>query len=219
MSDVREQIMANIRHSLGRGELADEVETQLANRISEPEQGIRPHFDQDLVERFVEKLEAVAGTVARVSSIDQVPKAIGHYLDQHQVEARIVVSQHPSIKEIEWPQYWQVEKRAARDEDHVSITGAFAGIAETGTLAILSGPEAPTTLNFLPDDHIVVMHTEQIVSHLEDLWWLMRREKQDMPRTVNLITGPSRTADVEQTIQLGAHGPRRLHVVLVDSSN
>ena len=210
--------MENIRRSLGREELADDVKAQLKDRISEPEQGIRPHFDQDLIERFIEKLEAAASTVAWVPSINQIPAAIGSYLDQHQVEARMVMAEHPTLQDIDWPQHWQIEKRAASGEDHVSITGAFAGIAETGTLALLSGPKNPTTLNFLPDDHIVVMRIEQIVSHLEDLWWLMRKDKQVMPRTVNLVTGPSRTADVEQTIQLGAHGPRRLHVVLVDNN-
>ena len=128
----------------------------------------------------------------------------------------MVVSNHPVLNPIEWPEEWKIEQRPARGEDTVSITGAHAGIAETGTVAILSGADSPSTLNFLPDDHIVVIRMDQIVSHFEDLWWLLQKQDLDIPRTVNLITGPSRTADVEQTIQLGAHGPRRFHVVLVE---
>lgn len=217
MSQARGLIMANIRRSLGRDPLPNGVQDELRVRISEPEQGIRPRFEQDLAERFIEKLEAVSGSVTRVNRMHEVPKTIQQYLDQYQIGTSMVMSGQQALSQIEWPESWQIENRPARGEDRVSITGAFAGIAETGTLALLSGHADPTTLNFLPDDHIVIIQADQIVSHLEDLWWLLRRQNQSMPRTVNLITGPSRTADVEQTIQLGAHGPRRLHVILVES--
>ena len=80
---------------------------------------------------------------------------------------------------------------------------------------LLSGPEHPTTLNFLPEDHVVVLRESRIVPHLEDAWALLRKERATMPRTVNLICGPSKTGDVELVILEGAHGPRRLHVVVV----
>ena len=107
---------------------------------------------------------------------------------------------------------------------------------------LASGPGTPSTLNFLPDTHIVVLHAGQVVASYEDGWDLLRALCQDdrrplagevdrptgrperanasplLPRTVNLITGPSRTGDIEQRIQLGAHGPRRLHVVLVEDA-
>ena len=92
--------------------------------------------------------------------------------------------------------------------------GAFAGVAETGTLIMRSGPNHPTTLNFLPDTHIVVIRKSQVVGTYEDAWDRLR--EGDMPRTVNLITGASRTGDIEQTIFMGAHGPRRMHIVLVE---
>jgi len=94
------------------------------------------------------------------------------------------------------------------------LTTAFAAIAETGTLMLLSGPHGPTTLNFLPSTHVVVLFESQVTGAYEDAWDLLRA-LPDMPRTVNLITGPSRTGDIEQTIYLGAHGPLNLHVVLV----
>jgi L-lactate dehydrogenase complex protein LldG len=102
----------------------------------------------------------------------------------------------------------------------VSVTGAFAAIAETGTLMLLSGPSGPTTLNFLPDNHIVVLRASQLVGAYEEAWGRLRElyGPGKLPRTVNLITGPSRTADIEQTIQLGAHGPRRLHILVVEDA-
>jgi L-lactate utilization protein LutC len=108
-----------------------------------------------------------------------------------------------------------VERRAGVGSDLVTVTGAYAAVAETGSVVLLSSAESPTTLNFLPDDHLVVVRESQIVAHIEDVWTRMRKDKRAMPRTVNFISGPSKTADVEQTIQEGAHGPRRLHVILV----
>ncbi|MDG4585055.1 MAG: LUD domain-containing protein, partial [Candidatus Competibacter sp.] len=117
-----------------------------------------------------------------------------------------------------WPEEptLRIERRAAVDGDKTSVSLAFAGIAETGTLMLLSGPHSPTTLNFLPDTHIVVLRTDRIVGAYEDAWDLLRARGSGMPRTVNFITGPSRSADIEQTVQMGAHGPLRLHIVLVE---
>ena len=121
----------------------------------------------------------------------------------------------PNLEGVQWSNRLVVERRAARGSDQVSVTGAFAGIAETGSVMLLSGPESPTTLNFLPEDHIVVLRESRIVPHPEDAWALLREERSTMPRTVNLICGPSKTGDVELVITEGAHGPRRLHVVVV----
>ena len=104
--------------------------------------------------------------------------------------------------------------------DETSITPIFAGVAETGTLMLQSDASLPTSLNFLPENHVVIVKESQIVGPLEDAWARLRTaraaaEDEVMPRTVNLITGPSRTGDIEQKIQMGAHGPRRLHVILV----
>ncbi len=98
------------------------------------------------------------------------------------------------------------------------MTPAFTAVAETGTLMLRSGPDHPTTLNFLPDTHIVVLRAGQIVGPYEDAWAKLRAAG-DMPRAVNFVSGPSRTADIEQTIQLGAHGPRRLHIVLIEDGD
>ena len=112
----------------------------------------------------------------------------------------------------------QVKTGVAVDEDAVSVTSAFAGIAETGTLMLYSAPESPTTLNFLPEVHLAVLPTDRIVGTYEDGWQRLRGllGAGKMPRVVNWITGPSRTADIEQTLLLGAHGPKRLHILLVD---
>ena len=80
-----------------------------------------------------------------------------------------------------------------------------------------SAPERPTTLNLLPDTAIAVLRASRLVGALEEAWDLLREDAGVMPRNVMLVTGPSRSADIEQTLELGAHGPRRLHVVLIEA--
>lgn len=216
MKAARDRVLANIRAGLNRKEpLAESVTAVLDARLERPRANVKPAVDGDAVERFVTKVESVHGAVVRVAALDKVSEAVEAHLEEHGLSPDLVVAPDPALEEIPWSNRFAIERRPAGGDDRVSVTGAFAGIAETGTLVLLSGPESPTTLNFLPDDHIVVLRSDRIVTHMEDAWARLRKERGKMPRTVNLITGPSKTADVEQTIQEGAHGPRRLRVVLV----
>ncbi len=216
MSDAREQILASIRRSLKRtGALEGSVSQMLDERLAQHPVHVQPALQGDHAARFVSKLEAVAGTAARVSSLAAVPDAVVDYLSAQALPLEVVMASAPMLARMDWPASLKIERRVARREDHVTDTGAVAAVAETGSLVLVSGRESPTTLNFLPDVHIVVLRREQIVAHIEDVWSRLRSELAAMPRTINFITGPSRTADVEQTIQLGAHGPRSLHVIVV----
>jgi L-lactate utilization protein LutC len=133
----------------------------------------------------------------------------------HNLASRLAAAPHSLLAGLVWPDPLKVSHGRAQGDDLAGLSVAYCGIAETGSLVMLSGPGSPTTLNFLPDDFICVLDVKRIVPRMEDAWALMREEHLSTPRSVNIITGPSRTADVEQTIQLGAHGPRRLHVVLL----
>jgi len=216
MSDAREQVLANIRGALNReGPLPDSIARSLQGQLSRPRANLKPAIGDDLTAYFIEKLESVSGKVTRVASIDEVAAVVARNLESFDLGDALVVAPDPALQGIPWSNRLRVERRAAAGGDRLSVTGAYAAVAETGSLVLLSSPESPTTLNFLPDDHLIVLHESQIVPHIEDVWVRMRRDKQAMPRTVNFITGPSKTADVEQTIQEGAHGPRRLHVILV----
>ena len=216
MSDAREQVLANIRGALNReGPLPDSIARSLQGQLSRPRANLKPAIGDDLTAYFIEKLESVSGKVTRVASIDEVAAVVARHLERFDLGDALVVAPDPALQGIPWSNRLRVERRAAAGGDRLSVTGAYAAVAETGSLVLLSSPESPTTLNFLPDDHLIVLHESQIVPHIEDVWVRMRRDKQAMPRTVNFITGPSKTADVEQTIQEGAHGPRRLHVILV----
>ena len=204
MSTPREQILAEVRRSVAR-----------APRIEAKAAPVRPAVEGDLVERFIARLQKAGGTADRVSAPGDVPRFVAGYLDGSGLARRLVASADPILRNAHWPADFSLEHRAANREDRASLTGVFSAVAETGSLVLLSGPETPTTLNFLPETHIAIVRASQIVRHMEDVWPLVRKQHRQPPRTVNFITGPSRTADVEQTIQVGAHGPRRLHVLVL----
>lgn len=224
-ASARAQILAGIGKSLGR--TAGEAQRAAAReRIAGHARNLIPararidHADQ--IRLFEQMALEVSATVARLPGLDAVPDAVADYLAGHNLPAELRVAPDPALDPIPWDRRptLTVSSGRARDADAVSLTGCFAGIAETGTLMLVSGAERPTTLNFLPDTHIVVLKAEQVVGGYEDAWDRLRAHgpafEGGMPRTVNMVTGPSRTGDIEQTIQLGAHGPRRLHILLVE---
>jgi L-lactate dehydrogenase complex protein LldG len=216
MSDTREQVLTNIRTALNRvGPLPDSVGKSLQGRLARPRANLKPVIGPDTIAHFIDKLESVSAKVTRVATIDMAAEVVAEHLQRFGLGNAVVAAPDPALQGIPWSNRLSVERRAAAGGDRVTVTGAYAAVAETGSLVLLSSAESPTTLNFLPDDHVIVVHESQIVPHIEDVWARMRSDKRNMPRTVNFITGPSKTADVEQTIQEGAHGPRRLLVILV----
>ena len=222
MSETREQILAGIRRSLKRGRLDAARETELREHVAAHRRNLVPARaatldDPRRVDLFVGMAEEVQATVARVISPAAVPEEVARYLAAENLPADLVRAPDPSLDDILWDARPLLRIRRGRAEagDTASLTPCFAAIAETGTLMLISGAETPTTLNFLPDTHIVLVYADQVVATYEDGWDRLRTNGR-MPRAVNFITGPSRTGDIEQRIELGAHGPRRLHIVLVD---
>jgi L-lactate dehydrogenase complex protein LldG len=218
----REDILGGIRKALKRGRLDDASTVALRARLEDPQRNLIPARatvldDAARIDLFVAMAEEVQTTVDRVACLADVPGAVALYLASENLPAELVMAPDPTLDAIPWNErpLLRLRRGKAAPGDQVSVTPAFAGIAETGTLMLTSGPETPTTLNFLPDTHIVVLRADQVLPHYEEGWSRLRA-RGAMPRTVNFITGPSRTGDIEQRIQLGAHGPRRLHIVLVD---
>ncbi len=231
MNTSREAILGTIRDSLRRGGVARTDRAELESRLSDPQPNLIPARAQlppaKRVDLFVSMAVEAAATVARVKTLAEVPRAVADYLKGENLPAQIVMAPDPSLDEIPWSNSPLIEFRRgrAKGDDQVSLSRAFAAVAETGTLVMVSDRDQPTTLHFLPETEIVVTGKSQVVGSYEDAWARLRERQRaadgkdgawEMPRTVNFITGPSRSADIELTMQLGAHGPRRLHIVLVD---
>lgn len=222
MTGARSAILNGIRRSLRRGELSGEARQAVEQRLAAPPRGpavARAQLPQpEKVALFCQWAESNSATVVRVRA-PEVPGEVAAYLARNNLPAQAAMAPSPLLDGYDWASQKMLALRRGCGEgsDQVSITGAFAGIAETGTLVTASGPDHPVSLNLLPDTHIVVLREADIVAGYEDVWARLRARygKNTLPRTINTITGPSRTGDIEQTIELGAHGPRQMHIVVV----
>ena len=221
----RSRILGALRRGLGRDELPASAREKLETRLADPKanlipaRGDKPHGEQ--VALFAEMAEGVQASVARVADATGVPGAVTDYLAQNNLPSDIVMAPDAALDSYPWADRPMLNLRRGRaeDADQVSVTGAAMAFAETGTLMLTADAARPSTLNFLPENHIVVLRAEQITGAYEEGWQSLRAAGGNggfMPRTVNLVTGPSRTGDIEQRMQLGAHGPRRLHIIIVD---
>ena len=220
----RDAILGALRTRLKRDADGGAGAQAVAKRLSAHRRNLIPQRGQldragriDLFEDYAAGADA---TVARVATAGDVPGAVADFLKRHNLPANLVRAPDADLDAIPWDSQptLTLEARRAEEPDAVSVTAAFGGVAETGTLVLVSGGDNPTTLNFLPENHIVVLWADRISGDYEAQWSALRERYGEgaLPRTVNLVTGPSRSADIEQTIQLGAHGPRRLHIVIVD---
>lgn len=218
----RDAILARVRKALGRNGSDAEARARAEAYIAAHEQGPRPTMPPDLVERFIHRARDMASTVARIATIDEVPARVAHYLADLQLPPALASQRATSG--VCWPEFatldWAaaglaIEARPTIGNDKLAITGAYCAIAETGTLVLVSGADTPTASALLPATHVAVLRADRIVSGMEEAFALVRAERRSMPRALNLISGPSRTGDIEQTIVLGAHGPYRVHILVL----
>lgn len=222
-TQARDSVLATIRRSLGvtgrEAPRRDSVDARLA--AARP--GVIPargQLDEGArTDLFCGKAEASAATVARVATEAEVPGEVARFLRDSNAPATIRMGSDPALATLPWSTTaLDVSTGASAGSDINGLSRAFGAVAETGTLALLSGQDNPTTLNFLPDNHLIVVAARDIAGDYEAVFGRVRGRygQGHMPRTLNLVTGPSRSADIEQTLILGAHGPRRLHVIVVD---
>lgn len=212
MSDV----LAEIRAALGvRGDEAERRRAVAERLACPPDHPVparvrKPH--QALVADFIARLTANRASVERVPDLAGAPAAIARRLQAQNLPARLAAA--PSLHALDLAPI-EAEFRTPRARDEVGLSRADFGIAETGTLALFSGPDDPATLAFVPENHIVLLDEAAIVGPFEAVWQAQRERFPDLPpRALCFLSGPSRTADIEQTLELGAHGPKRLHVIL-----
>ena len=210
---ARDNILDRIHAALGKS--ASRAERGEINAyISQHAAGPRPQAEWELAARFRERALSLASSVDQVASISEMPQAVARYLRENNLPLQAVC--WPEFAQLDWAaQGMNVTARPAQGNDLLGITGVFCAIAETGTLVLLSHENTPAATSLLPETHIAVVKTARIVKGMEEAWALLRTERGSLPRAVNFISGPSRTADIEQTVTLGAHGPYRVHIVLV----
>jgi L-lactate dehydrogenase complex protein LldG len=214
---ARASVMARVRRAMGRagpdpGKLAEANDT-----IARHAHGPRPSLPADLGARFAERARDMASTLETITGREEIPAAVRRYVDAMRIEGRDRDGVcWPELADLDWAGAGlNMQNRPTGGNDRLGVTGVYCAIAETGTLVVLSGHDTPTATTLLPDTHIAVVTAAQIVSGMEEAFALVRTGQKLLPRAINMISGPSRTGDIEQTIVLGAHGPIRVHILLL----
>ena len=222
MSSARDDILATLRRSLGVSGSEAPRRSTVDDRLASAPAGIIPARAKvegaARLELFKRHAEEALATVAVVPHADAVPQEAARYLRDANLPATLRIGEDARLADMPWDATsLEIARGPSAGRDLNALSHAFGGIAETGTLALVSGPDNPTTLNFLPDNHIVVVAAADLTGSFEESVDRLRQRygKGAMPRSLNLITGPSRSADIEQTLILGAHGPRKLHIIVV----
>lgn len=216
---AREAILGRIGAALDRPKDspsadANKPPAEVAARLQAWRRSTVPLVAGDMIETLLQNMQAVLMTVTRVDSPDECVAAVREYLVALGIDAESegVVSVAPALSTFDWPAEYHAGP--ASGDELVGITPCIAAVAETGSVVTASGPLTPASLNFLPETHIIIVHESQVVRYVDDVFATIR-STDPLPRAINFVTGPSRTADIEQTLEIGAHGPRRMHVVLV----
>ncbi|MEE9333499.1 MAG: lactate utilization protein [Granulosicoccaceae bacterium] len=219
MSGAKEAILARIRAALDAdtpGSAAGEIlqrrfsYEEVQQRLNEPREQLRPALSGDKLELLVSQMEGVQMSVSQLQTSGEIVDQVNWYLESEGLSGCVSVA--PALRKLAWSA--DTHFGAATSKEVASVTDCFGAVAETGSVVLASSSESPITLGFLPDTHVVVLKSSDVVGHSNDIWPLLR-ELPELPRGVNFVTGPSRTGDIEQTIEIGAHGPRRMHVLLI----
>lgn len=221
--DARDQVFASMRRALEPSR-DNTAQAQVQARLDAPMPTLIPaRADLDADERiglFIEQAKRVQTDVDRIDSYADLPQVIADYLRRHNLPMQLVIAEDDRLVANDWTgSLIEVKTGSPGRRDSVGLTTAFAGIAETGTLMLPSDRDHPTMLAFLPETAIVVLPSDRVARAYEDVMHAFRNGDRPLPRSVNFVTGPSRSGDIEQTLQLGAHGPKRLLILLVNQES
>lgn len=220
---ARALVLSRIRAGLGVSGRDRAREAAVEERLRAHRRGTIParaHVEPEaLLELMTTMLGAQGAEVTRASTPEDAVRAIAGDLRDHALPSRLRMGSDAQLAALPWEVAGEIERvfGPANGEDRASLSRAVAAAGETGTLFLVSGADNPTTLAFLPEVHFILIRAGDVVGSYEEAFDRLRAiyGEGSLPRTVNLISGPSRTADIEQTIVRGAHGPKRLHVVIL----
>ena len=184
--------------------------------------------DAELKSWFFKKLKGNLVNLCEISSRLEIPQTVQKIINERNLDAGCELVVSPEIQG--WSLDWNLiddnnkplkpRFDRARDSDQVSVTPIFMAIAETGTLMLTSDPKRPVSLNFLPDIHIAILFADQLFATMEQGFAQIRRTYgSKIPRTINFISGASRTGDIEGEILHGIHGPRHLYLIWIQSDS
>jgi L-lactate dehydrogenase complex protein LldG len=211
---ARSQLFAKLR-GCSSGTPAAELERELLAIGRAPAAALP---SPDLCAAFLANVLKNQGTVDCAGNRSETVKAVGQYVYQHFRSHRLVASNDSRLAAMPWrdagvlPRFGSVEPG-----EPVALSFARLAIAETGSIITWTGKANPAANNLLPEHHIVLVDSADLVTTMEQAWDSINQEmtKTGRPRGINFIAGPSSTGDIEGKLVYGAHGPRSWHVILM----
>jgi len=214
---AREQILGDVRRALKR--TAGQPPLFEAAPLPAPALRIPPNDRNRYAELFGQKLENLGGKCFRVRDTLAVVPAIAELLAQKSA----VASNSPFLRKCGITGLPQVhaaftdrdELKAACAAADIGITSVDYALAATGTFVMLSSHNEARLISLLPPAHIAIIPRSRILANLDELLSTLPRPT-DQTSSMVLITGPSRTADIEQILVKGVHGPGDVYAVVVD---
>jgi len=211
---ARSEIFARIRHASSRasaGEIAYERE-----RLGQSPIAKLP--GTDVITAFLANVLINFGSIAVASNRSEAVKQVGSYLFEKYRSRKLLAGSDPRLAAMPWRDAGLLPRFGiAEDGEMASLSYARLGVAETGSIVTFTGKANPSANNLLVENHIVILDVEDLVTSLDEVWTRIEAlpAKEQRPRGINIISGPSSTADIEMHLVMGAHGPRNWHVILL----
>ncbi len=195
----------------GREAILQSIRSRRLVQSPKPQPYSAPKTEGDLAEAFAQRLSFWQTDVRMLDSMADVPAAVADVLRGKNMAQRVHIAPDSALA-LDLPGIEVLREPPGQND--AAVTEVPFAIAETGTLAYLAGKGRPASWHFRPVLEIAVLRASDVVPELEDV---LKRLGGVLPSTLNLVSGPSRTGDIEQTMELGAHGPKSLAVLVVKS--
>lgn len=204
-----------------RDEILRRLRARERSQARPPAWRSRQHLP-DLAAAFYQALTAAGGEVRRASSLESALNELSMLLDELKA-LRVAANAEPPLDQVDvsarWPGLtWHVTGRTEGDlrafcaSADAGLTSADAALAETGTIVVSSGPGRSRLVSLLPPVHVALLPTSRLTSDL--FTWIAAVGRSELPASITLVSGPSKTADIEQTLAIGVHGPKRVIAIL-----
>ena len=224
------RVLAEVRRALGRSEtvMPPPLEPFVEATAEAP--------SDELLARFNREVNAVGGRVYRASSVEEAAALVVRICEGAEVVAEVALSDAALLAEMNLsarlaarrlPSFRATDFGPAERGQFIKrletcgagVTAVDYAIAETGTVVLSSDEEGALLVSLLPAIHIAVLRARQIVGSLAEVVSVLKQERMEREspcRSVTFVTGPSRTSDVELVLSIGVHGPKQLHLIILD---
>ncbi len=211
---ARTELMGKLRRASDNTS-AEQIKARLSSLGTAP---APPLPGRDIIEAFLINVLKNQGSIDCATDRSSAVSAVARHLHETFRTRKLVVSNDSRLAAMPWRDGGVLPRFGAAEQgENASLSYAKLGVAETGSVVTYTGRENPAANNLLVEVHIVLLDVVDLMANLDDAWLRISTdmEKSGRPRGINVISGPSSTADISAQLVMGAHGPRGWHVILM----